>query len=91
MDCLKCGACCRWLILKQPFDIGETTLLHMRGAVFLKNNTVGVFLRCKHLQDNNLCDVYPNCPAAELNRNFPAGCELCELCREADTTLSPPR
>jgi uncharacterized protein len=70
--CGRCpGKCCRYFALAietptdwQDFDYMRWYLLHERAAVFVEDDDwyLLVYNRCKHLRDDNLCDIYHNRP-----------------------------
>jgi Fe-S-cluster containining protein len=70
--CSFCPAkCCCYLALAidtpktwESFDYVRWYLLHERAAVFTEEGTwyLLVYNRCKHLRDDNLCDIYDTRP-----------------------------
>jgi Fe-S-cluster containining protein len=70
--CDKCSAlCCRYFVLeidkprtRGQFDDVRWYLVHENTFVFIENRKwyLGVYARCKHLQEDNRCGIYETRP-----------------------------
>ena len=93
LDCLECGACCRANeVILEDEDItrfeeaGRRELMKPPYARRRKDGRVVLTLRkdkrCKHLADDNKCDIYALRP--EACSTFPMGSEGCLFSREEE-------
>jgi Fe-S-cluster containining protein len=94
-DCMACASCCRANeVVLEPEDHArfERTRPELARRPFAKRRADGkvvlVLLRnknCKHLADDNRCNIYELRPNA--CRSFPVGSESCMYAREEELGL----
>ncbi len=93
LDCLACGACCRAneviledVDIERFEDAGRKELTRRPYARRRRDGRVVLTLktdkRCKHLADDNKCDIYALRPDA--CSTFPVGSEGCLFSREEE-------
>ena len=85
MDCLRCGACCKWIILKGEPKGENRKLWEMRNAVLI-DGFILVQVKCSRLKESTgLCTVYDR--RLQMCKDFVKGSEECLLCRKASELL----
>ena len=78
-DCLDCGACCKFVLIKGNCKGDDRKLWEMRGAQFIDGFIV-IPSRCER-QDGNKCKYYDRRP--QRCRDFEKGGEECQICQKA--------
>jgi Fe-S-cluster containining protein len=92
LDCLECGACCRDnRVVLDDVDVARFEKAgrgDLARAPYAKRDDGSIVLvlrkdkRCKHLADDNKCDIYPIRPDA--CSTFPVASECCLSAREEE-------
>lgn len=79
MDCLNCGACCKFTLLHHPFSLSELEELREIKKI---GDVAFLPTPCKYFnQETKKCEIYENRPTACMN--FCPGGLTCLLCRKA--------
>lgn len=64
-ECKKCGECCKYIAIILSPLIDDLLWAEAHDIIIKKDkkNIVGFIpIRCKYLNDRNLCDIYENRP-----------------------------